>query len=77
MKRSDMINRMADHWFGLLHINKLEVEEELYNDAKIKMDALLHMMENHGMKPPVEDVCPVIFKTTHVWEKEEKEDARP
>jgi hypothetical protein len=35
--------------------------------------AVLCKIESLGMKPPVEETCPVLFQTTFVWETEENE----
>jgi hypothetical protein len=33
--------------------------------------AVLAKVEELGMKPPKEEVCPVLFQTTFIWEKED------
>lgn len=65
MKRSDMVKILSNH----LHENT-SMADRL--EANFQADQIIALVESFGMKPPVEDVCPVIFKTTHVWEKEEE-----
>lgn len=74
MKRSDMVVKMTEHWLGLFpgeFPGRMELDRELFNDVAGKMNGLLNMLEHYGMQPPVEEICPVIFKTQYVWEKED------
>ena len=73
MKRSDMTKQMAGYWLGLFPKEYLELhqmDEEIFNEVEEKMGALLAFLEHTGMKPPVEDVCPVLFTSKFVWDKE-------
>lgn len=77
MKKSQMIHEMAEHWFGINpdEERNLTVDDELFDAVRDKMVGLLNFLESRGMKPPIEDVCPVLFHTKgHRWEEE---DARP
>ena len=70
MKRSDMVIKMTDYWLGLFRNEAIEFEDELIPEVKENMSGLLALLEYHGMKPPVEDVCPIIWTTSHKWENE-------
>lgn len=66
MKRSDMIQQMSEVWLGLFpgeDVREYGVDVE---DLRHKMSNLLSFLEHRGMKPPVEEVCPVIFTTKYV-----------
>lgn len=74
MKRSEMIQLMAEHHLGLfpkedpIHMG---ADPELFEEIKKNMDRLLYFLEYKGMKPPVADICPVLFTTKYVWEPEQ------
>lgn len=72
MKRSQMVEGMAEYWLGLFPGRPFDEDNlgEIFHDVKENMDRLLSFMEHKGMKPPVEDVCPVLFNSKFVWEKE-------
>jgi hypothetical protein len=60
MKKSQMIAAIAD----------VLRDTYLLNDENIA-ETILGKIEQLGMKPPVEEVCPVLFTTKNVWEKED------
>lgn len=73
MKRSKMIREMAEYWLGLFpgeNVDNAIYEQTLVNEAEEKMSNLLSFLEHKGMKPPIQDVCPVLFQTKYVWEQE-------
>lgn len=39
-------------------------------DLSESAEAILTAIEKAGMKPPLEENCPVLFNTKHVWGKE-------
>ena len=61
MKRSEMLNRIT---YALKHLNYKEM------DIEHVANTVLTVVEVGGMKPPVEEICPVLFTTKNVWEKE-------
>lgn len=55
MKRSEMIQRMVENWFGLFPDEFPEnnnVSEDIYNLTWNNMDKLLSTVEYYGMSPP-------------------------
>lgn len=75
MKRSEMIKQMAESWLGLFPRGLVEeayYKEEMIEEVEGRMGKLLAFMEHKGMKPPVEEVDPVIYTTKYVWEPENK-----
>ena len=62
MKRSEMVLKLAQYLKEYTSICEDRVEKHA--------DELLALAEHFGMKPPVEEHCPVLFTPKHVWEKE-------
>lgn len=74
MKRSTMVTQMTEYWLGLFPSGaavQSDLEEGLKEEVEDRMGRLLAFLEYHGMKPPMEKVDPVIWKTTLVWEDED------
>lgn len=73
MKRSEMVKLMTDTWLGIMPWDApgSMTDPETYKHVSEGMSSLLSNMEYRGMKPPVEDTCPVLFTTKYVWEKED------
>jgi len=69
MKKSKMVQEMTEFWLALFPDEKM-YDPLLFEEVKERMGVLLTFLERKGMKPPVEDVCPVLFQTKHVWEQE-------
>jgi hypothetical protein len=68
-----MVQEMTEFWLGLFpdeDPGNMGFDEEMFEEVGYRMDKLLKFIEKKGMKPPVEDVCPVLFQTKHVWEQE-------
>lgn len=59
MKRTEMLE----------HIASVIRDTYLLPDTQ-QASAILSKIEELGMKPPVEEVCPVLFQTKYTWEKE-------
>lgn len=62
MKRSEMLENIAS----------VIRDTFLLNDSQ-QAEAILNKIESLGMKPPIEEVCPVLFTSKQVWEKEGNE----
>lgn len=60
---------MTNYWLGLFP-DETQQYDDIKDEVKENMSRLLSFLEYHGMKPPVDEVCPVIFTTKHVWENE-------
>jgi hypothetical protein len=74
MKRSDMVIKMTEHWLGLFPNQSpedMEMDWHLFDEVSGKMSSLLEILEYLGMKPPKEEVCPVLFTSKNVWERED------
>lgn len=59
MKKSRMIDEIA-------HV----IRDTFLLPEETMAEAILLKIEQLGMKPPVEETCPVLFNTKHTWEKE-------
>lgn len=66
MKKSKMVQEMTEHWLG----KNVHYKEEFIAEVTRDMKSLLNLLEEKGMRPPVETVDPVLFQTKHVWEPE-------
>ena len=69
MKRSDMTRQMMEYWLGLFP-NEDYYGEEFQDSVEKRMGELLGFLEYKGMKPPVTEICPVLFTEKQTWEKE-------
>lgn len=60
MKKSQMIQQI-----------EAVIRDTYLLDSTSVATAILNKIEELGMKPPVEEVCPVLFTSKQVWESEE------
>ena len=60
MKKSQMVAAIID----VLRDTYLLTDENVAT-------AILTKIEQLGMKPPVEEVCPILFTSKQVWESED------
>lgn len=68
MRRSEAVKLMTNEYAYLSRGGWCEATDEE------KMDKILYMLEQVGLKPPVTKFCPVLLTTEHVWQKEEQND---
>jgi hypothetical protein len=59
MKKSSMIEEIAR-----------VIRDTMSLSEKDMATAVLAKVEELGMQPPVEEVCPVLFTTKRIWERE-------
>jgi NOL1/NOP2/fmu family ribosome biogenesis protein len=55
MKRSEMVQRMAEYWVGLLpneNLENIELDPQLFEEVKERMGQMLSYLENKGMSSP-------------------------
>lgn len=66
MKRSEAVNIIEE----LIKLNSQTLE---FGGTYTVANLILYALEQRGMKPPLEENCPVLFNSKHVWAKEENE----
>lgn len=66
MKRSEAVDIIEE----IIRLNNQTLE---FGGTYTVANLILYALEQNGMKPPLEENCPVLFSTKHVWAKEEDE----
>jgi hypothetical protein len=64
MKRSQMLEHITD----LIAFNRNVTADKV-------AEAILNLVEEKGMKPPVFKRCPVLLTHDHFWEKEDEQNS--